>query len=193
MKKEISYMVKYHLIEGEEPLILLPKVKITYFKRHEDKKGDIRITQEENHSSWKIDYELRCFLYSLQIKKSIFRSIYLFSEGSMHSIIEAKGGWLIKDHGTGFKIITHPIEEAENAEKLIGTKIVKQIEKPKLKIEYYEKDKILKIPFFKSKIRINVENENLEYIRNNKKIIKAYPLNKEIHFYGIEPKIKYID
>jgi len=188
MKKEISYMVKYHLIEGEEPLILLPKVKITYFKRHEDKKGTIRIMQKVSYSSWEINYELRCFSYSSPLKLIIF-----FPEGTMHSIIEAKGGWLIKDHGTGFKIITHPIEEAENAEKLIGTKIVKQIEKPKLKIEYYEKDKILKIPFFKSKIRINVENENLEYIRNNKKIIKAYPLNKEIHFYGIEPKIKYID
>jgi|GEM_PF-6599059 len=64
MKKEISHIVKYNLIESEKPLILLPKVKITYFKRHEDKKGTIRITQKESRSSWKIDYELRCFLYS---------------------------------------------------------------------------------------------------------------------------------
>jgi hypothetical protein len=39
-------------------------------------------------------------------------------------------------------------------------------------------------------IRINIENENLEYIRNNKKIIKAFQLNKEIHFYGIKSEIR---
>ena len=188
MKKEISHIVKYNLIESEKPLILLPKVKITYFKRHEDKKGTIRIMQEGSYSSWEINYELRCFSYSPPLKLIIF-----FPEGTMHSIIEAKGGWLIRDYGTEFKIITHHIEEAENAEKLIGAKIVKQIQKPKLKIEYYKESKILKIPFFKSKIRINIENENLEYIRKNKKIIKVHPLNKEIHFYGIEPKVKYLD
>ncbi|MEM2178750.1 MAG: hypothetical protein QW272_08045, partial [Candidatus Methanomethylicaceae archaeon] len=98
--------------------------------------------------------------------------------------------WLVKDYGTEFKIITHPINEIENAEELIETKLTKSIPKINVTLEYYEKNKILKIPFFNDEIRINIENENLEYIRNNKKIIKAYPLIKEIHFYGIEPKVR---
>ncbi|MEM1575526.1 MAG: hypothetical protein QXF09_06510 [Nitrososphaerota archaeon] len=213
--KANSFIKDKYFIEGEEPLIILPKVKISYEKSYKHKKGRIHILQRENYSSWTISYEVKDFSYSPpDIGDGALRWIDLFSEGSMHSIIEAKGNWLIRDYGTDFKVITHPIEEAEIAEKLSGRKIVKQIKNPKAKIEYYEEIKILKVPFWKQEIkidtiaedakykyidmkyirkkdeiRINIENENLEYIRDNKKIIKVFPLNKEIHFYGIKPTI----
>ena len=43
-------------------------------------------------------------------------------------------------------------------------------------LEFYKKRKILKVSFFKDEVRMNIENENLEFIRNNKNIVKN--LNK---------------
>ncbi|MEM3407399.1 MAG: hypothetical protein QXY18_02155 [Nitrososphaerota archaeon] len=211
MKNTYSIKDKW-FVEDEETLILLPDVRITYRKR-EHEKGSIHIWQK--NSLLTIDYELNDFSYfPPDIGDGASRWIGIHSEGSMTSITEAKGGWLIRDYGAEFKIFTHSIEEAENAEKLSGRKIIKQIQKPRAKIEYYEESKILKVPFWKreikidtiaedtkykyidtkyirskDEIRINVENGNLEYIRKNKKIIKFFPLNKEIHFYGIKPTI----
>jgi hypothetical protein len=87
-------------------------------------------------------------------------------------------------------VIIHPIEKIKKnkEESVIKPEIIKSI--PEIDLEYYKENDILKIPILKDEIRINVENENLEYIRNNKKIIKVFPLNKELHFYGIKPEIR---
>jgi len=150
-------------------------------------------------SSWEIYYEFKLLDYTLHLAKHI--EICLDITNRSQKIVWGKDektgkfyeerivDWLIKDHATDFKIITHPIEEAEIAEELNEPKTIKNITQPNVTLEYYEKSKIFKSPFFGDEIRIHIKNENLEYIRNNKKIIKAYPLNKEIHFYGIKPEI----
>jgi hypothetical protein len=95
-------------------------------------------------------------------------------------------------YGDDFKVIIHPRNiEQPKAKALLKPEIIKSI--PGIDLEYYKENDILKIPILKDEIRINIENKSLEYIRNNKKIIKAFPLNKELHFYGIEPRVrKYI-
>ncbi len=140
-------------------------------------------------SLWKIGYEFKNFTY--------FPPGYRFSRVlKIHSdyyFALSKGNWEIRDHGCDFKVFTHEENEAEIAEELIEQKVTKSIKKPDVTLEYYRKSKILKIPFFNDEIRIFIENESLEYIRNNKKIIKIFPLSKEIHFYGIKPEVwKYI-
>ncbi|MEM2927971.1 MAG: hypothetical protein QXP60_03270 [Nitrososphaerota archaeon] len=185
----------------------IPEIKIEFSKDHKHKRGSLSIHLK--NGSWSISYEAKDFTYFppdigdgasrwisiyLDITDESLRTIFAIDEKTGERYIKEIPDWLIRDYGTEFKIITHPKEEIENAEELIEPKLIKRVFPSYIKeLEFYRNNKILKIPFFKDEIRINIENENLEYIRNDKKIIKAFPLNKEIHFYGIEPKvIRYI-
>ena len=179
----------------------IPGVFLLYSRDYRRDIGNLYVHFEDGY--WLIWYQYRFLSYSLAEAMGDIDICLDITDESQKIIkwekdektgeysIKEKADWLIKDwEGCGFKVITHSINEAENAEELLEPKSSKFIFRPKVKLEYYDKNKILKIPFFKDEIRINIENENLEYIRENKKIIKAYPLNKEIHFYGIEPVIK---
>ncbi|MEM2784357.1 MAG: hypothetical protein QXF09_05995 [Nitrososphaerota archaeon] len=179
---------------------LIPKIKIEHSIDYKQERGYLNIYLKNGW--WSIGYEFKTlgYLFSRGPFRSLDINLDITDEAQRIIWEEDKEtgkfykkeipDWLVKDYGTEFKIITHPINEIENAEELIETKLTKSIPKINVTLEYYEKNKILKIPFFNDEIRINIENENLEYIRNNKKIIKAFPLIKEIHFYGIEPKVR---
>ncbi|MEM1574818.1 MAG: hypothetical protein QW682_02695 [Nitrososphaerota archaeon] len=178
---------------------LIPKIKIEHSIDYKQERGYLYIYLKNGW--WSIGYEFGTLIYSLGVS---LRTLYInpdISDEAQRIIwaIDEKTGkryakeipdWLIDDVEADFKVITHSIEEIENAEELLEPKLTKSIKQIDVTLEYYEKNKILKIPFFNDEIRINIENENLEYIRNNKKIIKAFPLIKEIHFYGIEPKVR---
>jgi hypothetical protein len=178
---------------------LIPKIKIEYSRDYKQERGYLYIGLKKG--SWSIGYEFKTLSYlpygsgykcidiNLDISDESQRTIWAKDEKTGKSYEKEIPDWLIEDIEAEFNVITHPIEEIENAEKLIEPKATKLVPKLNITLEYYDKNKILKVPFDNDEIRINVENENLEYIRNNKKIIKAYPLNKEIHFYGIEPKV----
>ncbi|MEM2178916.1 MAG: hypothetical protein QW272_08875 [Candidatus Methanomethylicaceae archaeon] len=177
---------------------LIPEIEINYSKDHKEKRGSIEILLKNGF--WSLNYVFKNLTYflggsgirnldiNLDITNEALRIIDEKDEKTGKHYVKEVPDWLIRDYGTDFKVITHSINEIENAEELLEPKLIKRIV-PGLFLEFYRKDKILKIPFFKDEIRINIENENLEYIRNNKKLIKAIPLNKEIHFYGIEPKV----
>jgi hypothetical protein len=183
----------------EIPIRLIPKIKIEYSRDYKQERGYLYIGLKKG--SWSIGYEFKTLSYlpydsgykcidiNLDISDESQRTIWAKDEKTGKSYEKEIPDWLIEDIEAEFNVITHPIEEIENAEKLIEPKATKLVPKLNITLEYYDKNKILKVPFDNDEIRINVENENLEYIRNNKKIIKAYPLNKEIHFYGIEPKV----
>jgi hypothetical protein len=178
---------------------LIPKIKIEYSRDYKQERGYLYIGLKKG--SWSIGYEFKTLSYlpygsgykcidiNLDISDESQRTIWAKDEKTGKSYEKEIPDWLIEDIEAEFNVITHPIEEIENAEKLIEPKATKLVPKLNITLEYYDKNKILKVPFDNDEIRINVENENLEYIRNNKKIIKAFPLNKEIHFYGIEPKV----
>ncbi|MEM3407239.1 MAG: hypothetical protein QXY18_06775 [Nitrososphaerota archaeon] len=181
------------------PIKLIPGIKIEHSIDYKQERGYLYIYLKKGW--WSIGYEFKTLTYSLGVS---LRTLYIkpdISDEAQRIIwaIDEKTGkryakeipdWLIGDVEADFKVITHTINEIEEAEELIEPKSTKSIPKIDVTLEYYEKNKILKIPFYKDEIRINIENENLEYIRNNKKIIKVFPLNKEIHFYGIEPKVR---
>jgi len=101
----------------------------------------------------------------------------------------SKGKWLIRDYGCDFKIFEYEENEAEIAKELIEPKVTKTISKSDAIIEYYKKDKILRVLYFNGEIRVLTKNEDLEYIRKNRKILKIFPLKKEIHLYGIKPEV----
>jgi hypothetical protein len=180
----------------------IPGIKIEHVKDSKHERGDINI--ELKNSFWSIGFYYKGLTYSplikeggkhlninLDITEESLKIIYEKDKKTGKFYVKEKPEWLINDYGTEFKIITHPIDEIEEAEELLEPKLIKNT--PETILEYYDKSKILKIPYFNDEIRINIENENLEYIRKNKKIIKVFPLNKEIHFYGIEPRVrKYI-
>ncbi|MEM2260752.1 MAG: hypothetical protein QXY65_06770 [Candidatus Methanomethylicaceae archaeon] len=180
---------------------LIPKIKIEHSIDYKQERGYLYIYLKNGW--WSIGYEFKDLTYflglgrrtldiELDITSEALRIIWEEDKETGKFYKKEIPDWFIRDHGTEFKVITHPIEEIENAEELIEpklTKSTKTIKRINVTLEYYEKNKILKIPFFNDEIRINIENENLEYIRNNKKIIKVFPLNKEIHFYGIKPKV----
>ncbi|MEM2494920.1 MAG: hypothetical protein QXQ27_06290 [Nitrososphaerota archaeon] len=181
----------------------IPEIEIEFLKDHKHKRGSLSIHLKNGF--WSISYEVKGFTYfppdigngssrwisiSLDITEEYSKAIFAKDEKTGEYYIKEIPDWLIRDYGTEFKIITHSVNEIENAEELIEPKLIKRVFPSYIKeLEFYRNNKILKIPFFKDEIRINIENENLEYIRNNKKLIKAFPLNKEIHFYGIEPKV----
>jgi len=183
----------------EIPIRLIPKIKIEYSRDYKQERGYLYIGLKKG--SWSIGYEFKTLSYlpygsgykcidiNLDISDESQRTIWAKDEKTGKSYEKEIPDWLIEDIEAEFNVITHPIEEIENAEKLIEPKATKLVPKLNITLEYYDKNKILKVPFDNDEIRIFVENENLEYIRNNKKIIKAFPLNKEIHFYGIEPKV----
>ncbi|MEM2178918.1 MAG: hypothetical protein QW272_08885 [Candidatus Methanomethylicaceae archaeon] len=179
------------------PIKIIPGIKMKYSVDSKYGVGSLFIKFKKN-DKWVIGLSGTEFVYVLpsltehvqvylDISNEALRTIWERDEKTGKRYVKEIPNWLIEDYGAEFKVITHSINEIEIAEELIEPKLTKQI--PKTTLEYYEKNKILKIPFFNDEIRINIENENLEYIRNNKKLIKAIPLNKEIHFYGIEPKV----
>jgi hypothetical protein len=186
------------------PIRLIPKIKMEYSIDYKQERGYLYIRLKNGR--WLIGYEFKTLSYllkgpghksiniNLDISDRAQRIIYKKDEKTGEYSIKKVVDWLVDDIGVGLNIVTHPIEEIEITEELIEPKATKLIKKLNITLEYHDKNsKILKIPFFNDEIRINIENENLEYIRNNKKIIKAFPLNKEIHFYGIKPTIrKYI-
>ena len=181
------------------PIRLIPKIKIEYSIDYKQEKGYLYIWLKKGR--WSIGYEFKTLSYflggpghkcidiNLDISNESQRIIWARDEKTGERYEKEIPDWLIEDIEAEFKVITHPIEEIENTEELLEPKATKLVPKLNITLEYYEKNKILKIPFFNDEIRINIENENLEYIRENKKIIKVFPLNKEIHFYGIEPKL----
>jgi len=154
---------------------------VVYRKNWKSEIGNLNIYFKD--SLWKIGYEFESLSY-FPPGYRLSRVLKIYSD---YYFVSSKGKWEIRDHGCDFKVFTH--EESEVAEELIGEKVTKSITKPDVTLEYYKRDKILKIPFFNDEIRIFIKNENLEYIRNNKKIVKVFPLNKEIHFYGIKPEV----
>ncbi|MEM2927740.1 MAG: hypothetical protein QXP60_02045 [Nitrososphaerota archaeon] len=177
---------------------LIPKIEIKYSIDYKQERGYLYVYLKKGR--WSIGYEFKTLTYrlkgsprwldiNLDITDEAQRIIWEEDKETGKFYAKEIPDWLVKDYGTEFKIITHPIEEIENAEELIEPKSTKTIKRLNITLEYYEKNKILKIPFDNDEIRIFIENENLEYIRNNKKIIKVFPLNKEAHFYGIEPKV----
>ena len=187
----------------EIPIRLIPKIKIEYSRDYKQERGYLYIDLKKG--SWSIGYEFKTLSYlpygsgykcidiNLDISDESQRTIYKKDEKTGEYSIEEVVDWLVDDIGVELNIVIHPIEEIENAEKLIEPKATKLVPKLNITLEYYDKNKILKVPFDNDEIRIFVENENLEYTRNNKKIVKVFPLNKEIHFYGIKPTIrKYI-
>ncbi|MEM2928586.1 MAG: hypothetical protein QXP60_06460, partial [Nitrososphaerota archaeon] len=161
---------------------LIPKIKIEHSIDYKQERGYLNIYLKNGW--WSIGYEFKDLTYflglggrtldiELDITSEALRIIWEEDKETGKFYKKEIPDWLVKDYGTEFKIITHPINEIENAEELIETKLTKSIPKINVTLEYYEKNKILKIPFFNDEIRINIENENLEYIRNNKKIIKV--------------------
>jgi len=203
-KREVIYLGGGETIEKVIRMGIQEAI-IVYKRDYKSDIGNLNIYLE--NGDWIIGYEVRKLSYypaevveghidiCLDITDESQKIIkWEKDEKTGEYSIKEKADWLIKDwEGCGFKVITHSINEAEIAEELIGQKITRSITKPNVTLEYYKNSKILKSPFHEDEIRLNVENENLEYIRNNKKIIKVFPLNKEIHFYGIEPRVrKYI-
>jgi len=182
------------------PIRLIPKIKIEYSIDYKQERGYLYIDLKKGE--WSIGYEFKTLSYllrgpghksidiNLNISDEAQRTIWARDEKTGKRYAKEIPDWLIRDYGTEVKVITHPIEEIEIAEELLEPKVTNSIPKLNVTLEYYDKNKILKVPFDNDEIRINIENENLEYIRNNKKIIKVFPLNKEIHFYGIEPKVR---
>jgi hypothetical protein len=182
------------------PIRLIPKIKIEYSIDYKQERGYLYIDLKKGE--WSIGYEFKTLSYllrgpghksidiNLNISDEAQRTIWARDEKTGKRYAKEIPDWLIRDYGTEVKVITHPIEEIEIAEELLEPKVTNSIPKLNVALEYYDKNKILKVPFDNDEIRINIENENLEYIRNNKKIIKVFPLNKEIHFYGIEPKVR---
>jgi hypothetical protein len=185
------------------PIRLIPKIKIEYRIDYKEERGYLNIWLK--NGDWSIGYEFKTLSYllwgpgykcidiNLDISNEAQKIIYKKDEKTGEYSIKKVVDWLVDDIGVGLNIVTHPIEEIEITEELIEPKATKLIKKLNVTLEYYDKSKILKIPYFNDEIRINIENENLEYIRNNKKIIKAFPLNKEIHFYGIKPETYKVD
>jgi hypothetical protein len=181
------------------PIRLIPKIKIEYSIDYKQERGYLYIGLKKGR--WSIGYEFKTLSYlpydpgyksiriNLDISNEAQRTIWARDEKTGEFYAKEIPDWLINDIEAEFNVITHPIEEIEDAEELIEPKATRSIKKLNVTLEYYDKNKILKIPFFNDEIRINIENENLEYIRNNKKIIKVFPLNKQIHFYGIKPMI----
>ncbi|MEM3407796.1 MAG: hypothetical protein QXL51_02640 [Candidatus Aenigmatarchaeota archaeon] len=137
---------------------------------------------------WSIGFEekkgFEGFGYLISSKDPSDQSIRNISIDTEHSEI-TKGKWLIRDYGCDFKILEREENEAEKIEELIEPKVTKSITQPDAIVEYYKRDKILRIPYLNEEVRLSIKNENLEYIRKNRKILKVSPLNKEIHLYGI--------
>ncbi|MEM2178921.1 MAG: hypothetical protein QXO29_07870 [Nitrososphaerota archaeon] len=161
---------------------IIPGIKTWYSKDSKLEKGDFCL-YFKNGSRWDVDYEFKDFTY-FPPNAILAQAVSIFQDDSKLT----EGRWKIEDSGCDFKIISHSIKEIEKAEELIGSKVTKSI--PEATLEYYRKDKILKIPFYNDEIRIFIKNGNLEYIRNDKKIIKVIPSSKEIHLYGIKPRIR---
>jgi len=168
----------------EKPVKIIRGIKTIYWKDSEQDRGGIEVYLK--NGMWFVGYYYKGFGY-------IFHGKFPRESISVdtNECILTEGKWFVRDEvrdkETVFKIFTYEESKAEKPEELIGPKVTKSI--PEATLEYYRKDKILKIPFDNDEIRIFIENENLEYIRNNRKIVKVFPLNKEIHFYGIKPEI----
>lgn len=158
---------------------IIPGIRTEYSKDSKLEKGDFTVYLKDS-SMWSVNYEFKYFAYY----PGSFKVVHINSDNSDLT----EGHWEIEDRSCGFIIINHSLKEVEKAEKMIGPKVTKSI--PEATLEYYRKDKILKIPFYNDEIRIFIKNGNLEYIRNDKKIIKVIPSSKEIHLYGIKPKIR---
>jgi hypothetical protein len=183
----------------------IPGIAIVNERDWRAENGNLRIYFEDG--DWKIDYEFlpeRIFRYRLAyyltgepikgINIELQLSSFEKDEKTGKYYTKEVNVWRVIDYGNyGSKVFTHNENETEIAEELLEPKITKSITNPNITLEYYKNNKILKLPYFNDEIRINIENENLEYIRNNKKIIKVYPLNKEIHFYGIKPETYKVD
>ena len=166
----------------------IPEAIVVYERDWRSEIGGIRVYLEKG--DWKIGHGSESFYYSLareplrSIDINVKRTFWEKDEKTGKYSIEKMVYWSIEDYGCEFKIITHPIDEIEIAEELIEPKSTQSITKPEVKLEYYEKNKILKIPFFIDELRLNVKNGYLEFIRNNRKIIEILPFKKELHYYG---------
>ena len=189
----------------EKLVIKIPEAILVYIRDHNSTLdlGDLKIYFEKGE--WRIGYEFR--LLSYHSVEGRFIDICLDITNESQKIVESKrdektgkyihkyAEWLVEDEHSGFKVIIHPIDEAEIAEELIGQKITRSITKPNVTLEYYKNSKILKSPFHEDEIRLNIKNGCLGLIRNNRKIIEIFPLKKELHYYedglmgGIDFKI----
>ncbi|MEM1546775.1 MAG: hypothetical protein QXP91_09965 [Candidatus Methanomethylicia archaeon] len=165
----------------EKPVKIIRGIKTIYSKDSEQDRGNIEINLK--NGAFFIGYYYKGFGYVFHGKFPRKATRVETDECKL-----TKGKWIIEDNGCGIKVFEHEENEAEKPGELIEPKVTKSI--PEATLEYYRKDKILKIPFDNDEIIINIENEYLEYIRNNKKIVKFFPLKNEIHFYGIKPEIK---
>jgi hypothetical protein len=170
-KRNINYTIK--------PIKITRGIGVTYI-RYKQYKGIVDVSLE--NGEWGISYDDGFFAYNLWSASENFICI----NTDRHKPTDKK--WLIEDYDYEVKVFENEESKAEKPEELMEPKVTKSI--PEATLEYYRKDKILKIPFDNDEIRIFIKNENLEYIRNNKKIVKVFPLNKEIHFYGIKPEIR---
>jgi hypothetical protein len=177
----------------EKLVMKIPEAILVYVRDYNSTLdlGDLKIYFEKEE--WIIGYEFRFLSYHSAEGRFIDICLDITNESQkvIESRIDEKTGkcieeiadWLIKDEHSGFKVITHSINEAEIAEELIGPKIKRSITKPSVTLEYYKKDKILKLPFHNDEIRLNINNGYLGLIRNNRKIIEIFPLKKELHYY----------
>jgi len=144
-KGNIDYTIK--------PIKITREIPINYI-RYKQHGGIIEIYLE--NGEWGINYEDKFFAYNLWSASENF--ILINTDG--YKPTDKK--WLIEDYGYEVKVFENEESKAEKPEELIGPKVTKSI--PETTLEYYRKDKILKIPFDNDEIRIFIENENLEYI-----------------------------
>ncbi|MEM3407630.1 MAG: hypothetical protein QXM07_08390, partial [Nitrososphaerota archaeon] len=155
----------------------IPEIKIEFSKDHKHKRGSLSIHLKNGF--WSISYEAKDFTYfppdidgalrwidiNLDITDKSLKVIWARDEKTGEYYEKEIPEWLIRDYGTEFNIVTHKINEIEEAEELLEPKLIKRVFPSYIKeLEFYRKNKILKIPFYKDEIRINIENENLEYI-----------------------------
>ncbi|MEM2264962.1 MAG: hypothetical protein QXX03_07230, partial [Nitrososphaerota archaeon] len=111
----------------------IPEIEIEFLKDHKHKRGTLSI--DLKNGWWSISYEAKDLVYFLRSDLLRDLDIYLDITDKSLKVIWAKDektgeyyikeipDWLIRDYGTEFKIITHSINEIENAEELIEPKL----------------------------------------------------------------------
>ena len=131
-KREVIYLGGGETIEKVIRMGIQEAI-IVYKRDYKSDIGNLNIYLE--NGDWIIGYEVRKLSYypaevveghidiCLDITDESQKIIkWEKDEKTGEYYIKEKADWLIKDDNSGFKVITHPINEAENAEELMGDK-----------------------------------------------------------------------